>query len=79
MEPHERIRYTFYNLLAKLLMSIGHNYLHKNGFKPHLYTYFMYLVNAVGFTSCIYTIIWYDAATALNSIGYGAVNVQVTD
>lgn len=77
MKPHERIRYTFYNLFRKLLFSIGHDFLQKDGFKPTAYTFFMYGLNALGFTSCVYTIIWYDIATALNSIGYGAVNIQV--
>lgn len=77
MEPYERIRYVFYDLFHKLLIVTGHDYLRKGGLRRNYYSYFMYLANAVGFTSCIYTIIWYDAATGLNSIGYGTVNIQV--
>lgn len=29
------------------------------------------------FGPCIYTVIWYDIPTGLNSLGYGAVNIQV--
>lgn len=78
MQPHERIRHIFYNSFRKLLISTGHDYLGEGGeFKPNFLTYFMYLFNAVGFITCIYTIIWYDVETGLNSIGYGAVNIQV--
>ena len=77
MEPHERIRYTFCTLLRKLLASIGHDFLRNGEFKPNFYSYFLYGINALGFTSCIYTLMTYDVATGLNSIGYGAVTVQV--
>lgn len=77
MEPHERIRYTFYTLLRKLLIASGHDFFQNGGFKPNLYTFFLYGLNALGFSFCIYTVIWYDVATGLHSIGYGAVNVQV--
>lgn len=77
MKPDERIRWTFYDLFRKLLIIVGHDYLRKDGLKRNLYTYFVYFTNAVGFTSCIYTVMWYDFSTGLNSIGYGAVNIQV--
>lgn len=79
MNSHERIRYIFYNLFRKLLFSIGHDFLQEEGFKPTAYTFFLYGINVLGFTSCIYTIIWYDVSTKLNSIGYGAVNIQVVN
>lgn len=77
MEPHERIRYVFYNLLRKFLIAVGHDFLHKDGFKPSLYSFFLYGINSFDFISCIYTMIWYDIATGLYSIGYGAINIQV--
>ena len=77
MEPHDRMRYTFYNLLRKILISIGHNFFCDGGFKPTFYTIFLYGLNALGVTSCIYTLIWYDVSTGLNAIGYGAINIQV--
>lgn len=77
MEPHERIRYIFYNLLCKFLILVGHDFLGKDVFKPSLYTIFLYGLNALGFVSCIYTLIWYDISTGLNAIGYGAFNIQV--
>lgn len=58
-------------------MAVGHDFLQSGGFKPTPYTFFMYGLNALGLISCIYTIIWYDVSTGLNSIGYGAINVQV--
>lgn len=76
-EPHQRIRYVFYNLLQKLLFPIGHDFLTEGGYKPTSNTYFMYCVNALSFASCIYTCIWYDISTGLNSLSYGAVNIQV--
>lgn len=78
MEPHERARYTFHNLLRRLLIVIGHNFIKEGGFKPNLFTFFLYALNVFGSVSCIYTVLWYDFETALNSIGYGAVNIQVT-
>lgn len=77
MEPHERIRYVFYNLLQKLLTSIGHNFLANGSFKPNAYSFFLYGLNALGFTSCVYTVISYGVSTGLSSICYGAINFQV--
>lgn len=77
MEPYERMRYTFFRLFRTILIIIGHDYLRKEGLKRNWYTYSMYLVNVAGFTSCIYTVMCYDVPTGLNSIGYGAVNIQV--
>lgn len=78
MEPHERIRYVFYSLQRKLLIAVGHDFLGKDGFTPNSRTYFIYGLNALALASCIYTVIWYDISTGLNSLGYGAVNIQVT-
>lgn len=77
MKPYERIRFVFYNLLKKLLTSIGHDFVGKDPFKPTLYTFFTYGLNALGITSCIYTMLMYDVATGLNSIAYGSINIQV--
>lgn len=77
MKPHERIRYTFYDLFRKLLKSIGHDFLQKGGFKPTWYAFSLYGLNAFGFACCVYTVVVYDVSTGLNSIGYGAVNIQV--
>lgn len=52
-------------------------FLREDGFNPTLYSYSLYALNALGFTSCIYTLTVYDTKTRLNSIGYGAINVQV--
>lgn len=77
MEPQERIRYTFYNLLRKCLIAMGHDFLQGDGFKPNLYAFFLYAINAIGFISCVYTVIWYDISTGLGSVGYGAISIQV--
>lgn len=79
MEPHQRSRYTFYDSFRKILISIGHDndIFIKDSFKPNFNSSFLYGLNALGFISCVYTIIWYDVSTGLNSIGYGAINVQV--
>lgn len=77
MKPYERIRYTFYNLLQKLLISIGHNYLVKDEFKPSPYSFSLYAVNILGLLTCVYTVIVYDIPTGLNAIGYGAISIQV--
>lgn len=77
MKPHERIRHTYHILLRKLLVAVGHDFLQKGGFKPSSYTFFLYGLNAFGFASCIYTVLVYDVATGLNSIGIGANNIQV--
>lgn len=78
MEPLERVRYTFYNLLRNLLIVVGHNFLEEGGFKPNLFSFFLYGLNVLGTVSCIYTVLYYDVETGLKSIGYGAVNIQVT-
>lgn len=77
MQPHERIRHTFYTLLRKLLIIVGHNFIDEGGFKPNLFSFFLYVLNVLGFASCIYTFFWYDIETGLKTIGYGAVNIQV--
>lgn len=61
-----------------MLITAGHNYLHKDKFTPNLYTYFLYGLDALSFISCVYTVLVYDVSTGLNSIGYGAVSIQVT-
>lgn len=77
MEPHERIRFTFHTLERTLLIVVGHNFFEDGGFKPNLISFFLYGLNMLGITSCIYTFLWYDISTGLNSIGYGAINIQV--
>lgn len=77
MKPHETIRYVFHNLLRNILIVLGHNFLQMDGFKPTPYTYFLYLTNVFALMSCIYTVMWYDISTGLNSFGYGAANIQV--
>lgn len=77
MEPHERIRYIFHTLQRKLLIIVGHNFYDKGGFKTNFLSFCMYALNTLGLTSCIYTLLWYDTSTGLNSIGYGAINIQV--
>lgn len=41
------------------------------------FRFFLYGLNVLGFTSCIYTVLAYDVATGLDSIGCGAINIQV--
>lgn len=77
MEPHERIRYIFHTLQRKLVIIVGHDFYEKGGFKTNFLSFCMYALNTLGLTSCIYTLLWYDTSTGLNSIGYGAINVQV--
>lgn len=77
MEPHERIRYTFHTLQRTLVTAVGHDFFEVGGFKTNFLSFFMYGLNTLGITSCIYTLLWYDIATGLNSIGYGAINIQV--
>lgn len=77
MEPHEKIRHSFYKLLRKLFMAVGHDFLRDDGFKPNFYTYCIYLVSATTLTSFLYTILIYDIATKLGSIAYLAMFCQV--
>lgn len=77
MEPHERICYTFYYLFRKLLIAVGHDAFQISGFRPNLYAFFLYGLNALSFVSFIYTVLVYDVATGLHAVGYGAINVQV--
>lgn len=77
MQPHEKIRHIFYTLHRTLLIFVGHNLYQEGGFKPNWYTFLLYGLNTLGITSCIYTLLWYDVSTGLNSIGYGAINIQV--
>lgn len=77
MESLKRIRFIFHNFLRTALIAVGHDFLQKDGFKPNLYTFFLYGLDAFAIACCAYTVIWYDVSTGLNSIGYGAINVQV--
>ena len=77
MEPHEKIRYSFYNLLRKLFIAVGHDFFGDDGFKPNLYTYCIYVVSVASFTSFLYTILVYDIAIKLTTIAYFAMFCQV--
>lgn len=77
MEPHEKIRYSFYHLLRKLFAAVGHDFLRADGFKPNFNTYCIYLVAVIAFTSFHYTIMTYDIVTKLSAIAYLALVYQV--
>ena len=78
MQPHERIRYLFYVILRKIATLLGHDIFDKDGLKLNAISYFLYGLNAAGLSSTIYTFFMYDITTGLNSIGYGAINCEVS-
>lgn len=76
---HEKIRLIFYSWCSALYKAVGHDIFGEDGFKPYLYTYFVWCILALFKISSIYTLIYYDWFTRLNVIGNAAVGLQVSD
>lgn len=77
MQPHEKIRHLFFNLLRKLFIFIGHDFYGGGEFKPYWLSYIMYGYLASFYIGAIYTVIYYDMLEKLNTIALTGIAVQV--
>lgn len=78
MHRYERMRNFFYVWCSKLFESVGHNVYAEGGFKPNLYTYYMWLVLVTFIVCAMYTFVFYDWFIRLNTVANLAVALQVS-
>lgn len=77
MKPHERMHHLFRNLIRKLLILVGQDFLRADEFEPYFYTYVMYCLDVFFIIICVYTIAQYDVRTTLDVIPLLGINAEV--
>lgn len=77
MQPHERIRHVFFNLIRKIFIFVGHDFFAQEHFKPYFLTYVMYGCEALMYIGTVKTICFYDIAQKLNVIAFVGIAFQV--
>lgn len=73
------MRNFFYSWCSFLFKCVGHDIYCDGGFKPNLYTFYVWFILVLFSVSAIYTLLFYNWFTRLNVIGSAAIAAQVND